>query len=119
MCRTIVNPVMALMVACASMYGWHAAADEVRRETTRNFLCVGPEKGDSWRLNPPLAERLTPPKERLSLDHRIKPGSAVAAAPAVPAKADALYGHRAGLSATVSCVVLPQSLFSISCLLIV
>lgn len=117
--RVVVNPVLAFMVAFSSVCGWHAAANEVRRETARDLLCVGPERVDSWRLNPPLPERLTPVKERLSLDGRIKPGPAVAVTGAVFAKTDALYGHRAGASSAVSCVAQPHSLFSISCLLIV
>jgi hypothetical protein len=117
--RVVVNPVLAFMVAFASVCGWHAAANEVRRDTARDLLRVGPENVDSWRLNPPLPERLTPVKERLSLDCRIKLGPAVAATGAVWSKTDALYDHRAGASSAVSCVAPPQSLFSISCLLIV
>lgn len=116
--RAIVNPVLAFMVAFASVCGWHAAANEVRRETTRDLLRVGPEQMDNWQLNPPLPERLTPAKERLSLDYRIKPVPAVVAAGAA-AKTDAPYAHRAAASSPVSRAALPHSLFSISCLLIV
>ena len=113
------NLVMALMLACASVYGGRATADEVRLETARDLLCGRADGADSWRLNPALPERLTLPKERLPLDQRTRPGSVVAVAAGVQAKIDALCVHRGELPAAVPCFVPPYSLLSVFCLLIV